>query len=248
MIVARFLVVGLLALSARERVAADDPQTTGAALPAESQSSDPGSGTIAGKVYYKSDPRRPWRLGRYYIQNAKTGELAEAAVAISRRGLKGPAAAREPVTVTIDQKDFQFTPETVAIQVDDRIRFVNSDAQVHNVQTNHLRQTFNVNMPSGGEHFEKFSHPGGIRKPYRIGCAFHGAMRSWVFVFDHPWHQMTGSDGQFRLANVPPGEYRLEVAHPAGDLYTSQAVTVKAGETVSVELALNPDDRPKTKP
>jgi plastocyanin len=248
MIAARFLVVGILALSARERVAADDPPATGAALPAESQSSDPGTGTITGMVYYKGDPRRPWRLGRYYIRNAKTGELAEAAVAISRRGLKGPAVPRDAMTVTIDQKDFQFTPETVAIRADDRIKFVNSDAQVHNVQTNHLRQTFNVNMPSGGEHVEQFSHPGGIRKPYQVGCAFHGAMRSWIFVFDHPWFQLTGADGNFRLTNVPPGDYRLEVAHPAGDLYASQSVTVKAGETVSGEFGLNPDDRPKTKP
>jgi plastocyanin len=248
--IARFNVLGpALVCGVIGLVVADDTPGTGDAFPAASATSVTGTGTITGKVVYTSDPERPWRLGRYYLRNAKSGELAEAVVAIHRRGLTGPEASRKSETVTIDQKDFQFTPETVAIRAGDRIRFVNSDAQVHNVQTNHDRQTFNVNMPSGGEHLEQFSYAGGIRKPYRIGCAFHGAMRSWIFVFDHPWFQLTGTDGAFRLVGVPPGEYRLDVAHPAGDLRTDQPITVKAGESVSVELRLSPDNQPKsTKP
>jgi plastocyanin len=251
-IASRVIVMGiaglLVAYSARGKFAADETDGKGAASPALSEASVPGTGTITGKVYYTSDPQRHWRLGRYYIRDAKTGELAEAVVAIQKRGLKGAEVSREPEMVTIDQKDFQFTPETVAIRAGDRVRFRNSDAQVHNVQTNHLRQTFNVNMQSGEDHTERFSHAGGIRQPYRIGCSFHGAMRSWIFVFDHPWFQLTGTDGTFRLSNVPPGEYRLEVAHPAGDLRSSRSITVKEGETVSVELRLSPDDLPKPKP
>ncbi len=56
-------------------------------------------------------------------------------------------------------------------------------------------------------------------------------MRAWVFVFDHPWFQLTGPDGAFRLTNVPPGDYRLDVVHPAGELRSSQTITVKPDET-----------------
>lgn len=242
---ARCAVLGVaLAICALDLVLADDLRETNRT---SSGITVPGTGTITGKVTYKSDPQRPWRLGRYYLQNPKSGELAEAVVAISLRGLKGPDVTREPRIVTIDQKDFQFTPETVAIRAGDQIKFTNSDAQVHNVQTNHLRQTFNVNMAAGGEHNERFGYAGGIRQPYRIGCAYHGAMRSWVFVFDHPWYGMTKADGAFRLDNVPAGDYRLEVAHPAGDLKSGQAITVKAGESVTVEFQLSPDDLPKPK-
>ena len=204
-----------------------------------------GTGTITGKVVYKSNPERPWRLGRYYIRNAAKGELAEAVVAISRRGLKGPDAAREPQTATIDQKDFQFTPETIAIRAGDQVKFINSDPQVHNVQTSHARQSFNVNMQPDGEHVERFRSAGGIRQPYRIGCVFHGAMQAWVYVFDHPWFQVTVADGTFRLNDVPPGDYRLEVAHPAGNLLASQDITVKAGESTTADVQLTPDDQPK---
>ncbi len=54
------------------------------------------TGTIRGKVMYVADPKRPWRLGRYYIRNAKTGELAEAVVAIASRGLKATDHGNPP--------------------------------------------------------------------------------------------------------------------------------------------------------
>jgi plastocyanin len=200
------------------------------------------AGAIAGKIVYKSDPQHPWRLGRYYIRSAKTGELAESVVALYRGGLKGPETGREPQTVTVDQKDFQFTPETVAIRAGDRVKFTNSDPQVHNVRTTHVKQNFNVNMPAGGEHLQPFASAGGIRQPYYVGCAFHNAMHAWVFVFDHPWYQTTGKDGAFELAGVPPGDYRIEVVHPAGDLRASKNITVKAGETLTVDFELSPAD------
>ena len=196
------------------------------------------TGTIRGQVTYVANPKRPWRLGRYYIRNAKTGELAEAVVAITDRGLKTTDQVREVTTMDVDQKDFQFTPETLAIRVGDRVRFLNSDDHTHNVKTSHPVHSFNVTMPVGSEHFETFKTATGIKQPFLIDCVFHSAMRSWIFVFDHPWFQVTGKDGSFSLENVPPGEYRLEIVHPAGGLRTRQSIQVVAGKTVDVEVKL----------
>ncbi len=239
---------------AAPRSNADEPPTSRAESPLlASQSADeavsqPGQATIVGHVRYRGDAARPWRLGRYYLRSSKTGELAEAVVAIAKRGLHSPGPARAPRTETINQKDFQFTPETLAIQAGDRVRFLNSDAQIHNVQTSHSRQSFNVNMPPGGEHIEAFSFAGGTRQPYRLGCVYHGGMRAWVFVFDHPWFQLTDKTGSFRLTDVPPGEYRLEVVHPAGELRADRMITLNPDETLSVEFQLTPDDRVDNQP
>ena len=65
-------------------------------------------------------------------------------------------------------------------------------------------------------------------------------MRSWIFVFDHPWFQVTGKDGSFSLEKVPPGEYRLEVVHPAGGLRARQSIQVVAGKAVDVDVKLMP--------
>lgn len=211
------------------------------ALADEASAGQPSTGTITGVITYQSDPQHPWRLGRYYIKQARTGELAEAVVALSARGLKGPSTPRPLETLTIDQKDFQFTPETAAIRAGDRVRFTNSDAQIHNVQTAHPRQAFNVNVPVGGEHLERFPSETGIRQPLRIGCTFHTAMHAWVYVFDHPWFAVTAQDGKFRLTDIPAGQYQLDVVHPAGDLQAQRPITVKAGETVTVDWALSPE-------
>ena len=198
------------------------------------------TGSIQGTIKYVADPQHPWRLGRYYIRDTKSGELAEAVVAISKRGLKATEEKREPVTAIVDQKDFQFTPETTAIRVGDHVRFLNSDDHAHNVKTSHPDFSFNVTMPVGSEHTETFKVAGGARQPYRIDCVFHTAMQSWIFVFDHPWFQVTNADGSFHMKDVPAGEYRLDVVHPAGDLRHRQTIQVVAGEGAKIEIRMQP--------
>lgn len=198
-------------------------------------------GSVEGTVIYRADAKRPWRYARYYVKDRRGGQLAEAVVA-----LKSAAVPRdpsdEPVTLVVDQKNFQFTPETAAIRSGDHVKFLNSDNEVHNVRTVHRRHSFNANIPPGGEHVETFEHAGGVRMPYRIGCVYHSAMRSWIYVFDHPYYQVTSTDGRFRLTNVPPGEYVLEMIHPAGQLQIRRKINVEPGKTTQLDLVVSPDD------
>src|SRR5262245_33748051 len=77
---------------------------------------DENTGTVAGASFYQADAKRPWRQARYYVTEALKGYLAEAVVALDGSELsKQPAPTRAAATV-IDQKNFQFTPETVAIR------------------------------------------------------------------------------------------------------------------------------------
>lgn len=202
------------------------------------------TGTIRGKVVYVADPQQPWRLGRYYIRDPRSGELSEAVVAISKRRMEAPDGDQKRSTVTVDQKNFQFVPETVAIRAGDRVRFLNSDDHVHNVRTSHPKQSFNVNMPAGAKHEVTFRSASGIRQPYTIDCVYHSAMRSWIFVFDHPWFAVTGKDGTFELQNVPPGDYRLDVVHAAGNLRTAETIQVVAGKNNELVIRLQPSSGP----
>lgn len=202
----------------------------------------PKTGVIEGAVTYKADAKRPWRYARYYVKSAKGGELSEAVVAIRGKALDKSKSA-SPTTVKIDQKDFQFEPELVAIRVGDSVAFSNSDTATHNVRASGEVADFNLTMPAGGSgHTIKFEKAGGVRRPVEIGCVFHSNMRAWVFVFDHPFFAVTKADGKFRLADVPEGEYELELVHAAGGLKTKKAVTVKAGGTAKLDFELSPSD------
>lgn len=199
------------------------------------------TGAIEGTVIYRADPQRSWRYARYYVKDRRQGQLAEAVVA-----LKSPAVPRDgsdKATAVVDQENFQFTPETLAIRAGDRVKFLNNDNSVHNVRTVHRRHSFNTNIAAGEEYIETFKHATGLRSPYRIECVYHGSMRSWIYVFDHPYFQLTGADGRFRLADVPPGEYVLEMAHPAGQLRSRRKVEVAAGETTQLDIVVSAEDK-----
>ena len=201
------------------------------------------TGVIEGTVTYRSDTKRPWRYGRYYIKEAASGELAEAVVALRGKKLSGSAAPTEPASVTIDQKNFQFVPETVIVRVGDSVTFTNSDDAQHNVRASGRIADFNVTVGRGQSHTVTCDKAGGVKDPIEVGCIFHSSMRAWVFVFDHPYFQLTGEDGKFRLEGVPPGKYDLEMRHPAGELRWRQEVDVRAGETLPVDIAVSPDDK-----
>jgi len=198
-------------------------------------------GAVEGTVSYQADPARPWRYARYYVKQPKTGELAEAVVALRAKPVA--EAAREAQTIVIDQQNFQFTPETVIIRRGDSVKFTNADQATHNVQSSSEIAAFNVNMPGGGDHTVRFDKAGGVRQPVHIGCVFHSAMRAWIFVFDHPWYQMTAANGKFRLSDVPPGEYDLEMVHPAGELRSRKRVEIKPGERLRIDIRVSPDDK-----
>jgi plastocyanin len=226
-----------LAVIAAALVLADCGGQTRGAVAAEQ------GGVIEGTVTYRADAKRPWRYRRYYIKRTKTGELAEAVVALHSRKLTGSGTQPQANVVTIDQQDYQFLPETVAIRTGDSVKFTNSDQATHNVHLSSDIASFSVTMPAGGSHTVRFDKAGGIRQPLQVGCVFHSAMRAWIFVFEHPYFQLTSADGRFRFEGVPPGQFDLEMVHPAGQLRWRQRVEVQVGATLRLDIALSPDNK-----
>ena len=205
------------------------------------------SGVVEGTIVYRADKQRPWRYARYYVKNRDRGQLAESVVVI-RSESRGSLLTKKRAPVIVDQRNFQFTPETIAIRMGDRVKFLNNDKGVHNVHSRNPRHAFNISIPSGGEHTERFMYAGGIRRPYRIGCVYHSAMRSWIFVFDHPHYQVTKADGHFSLDKIPPGEYMLEMVHPAGKLSWRRKIKVRPEKKTVVDIVVSPDNRTEKRP
>lgn len=216
---------------------------------AEDAAPAPTGGVVHGRIAYQADAARPWRYARYYIKDRKAGLLAETVVALRPvdRKKKFPRTDK-PKTAVMDQKDFRFVPETLAIRAGDPVKFLNSDPHVHNVRTTDDVVPFNVNMPSGSQHEHTFLRAGGTRAPLRIGCTFHSTMKAWIFVFNTPWFQVTKDDGAFSLKNIEPGEYWLDVVHPAGELAFSKQIAVEAGQSQNIDIELSPDNLTEKKP
>jgi uncharacterized protein (DUF2141 family) len=69
-----------------------------------------------------------------------------------------------------------------------------------------------------------------------VKCDVHPWMSGWIGVQNHPYAVVTGDDGSFSLANLPPGEYEVEAWHEKYGT-SVQKITVGAKETKTVDFS-----------
>jgi plastocyanin len=117
--------------------------------------------------------------------------------------------AAPPAAATLSQRGCMYEPHVVAVRAGQPLEIKNDDQATHNVlgmaQQN---PKFNRSeMPGAAPIEEVFAIPE-LAIPLR--CNVHPWMKSYVFVFSHPYFAVTSKDGQFELKNVPPGTYTVE--------------------------------------
>jgi plastocyanin len=100
-------------------------------------------------------------------------------------------AERTIKTHLMDQENFMFVPETLTIQSGDKVRFKNSEEAYHNVMCLDDKPPFNVNLAKTRSTSNNPSSPMAPNPLWIFRCVFHGAMKGWIFVFDHPYFQKT---------------------------------------------------------
>jgi hypothetical protein len=147
---------------------------------------------------------------------------------------KGKALEKPAKKPEINNVKCEFVPHVQAVPVGS-IVVVNSDPVMHNTHAFHGKQTvFNVALPVKGQRVDRpMTKPG----MHRVECDTHGWMLGWVFAADNPYYAVTGKDGTFSIADVPPGSYTLVAWHEVtGE--KEFPVTVKAKEAVEVPVEL----------
>ena len=200
-------------------------------------------GTISGTVKFKGSAPAPKKLEvtkdkEVCAKSAKTdpslivsgGNLANAVVHITdiQTGKK-----MEPKKVNLDQKECEYHPHVLAFPAGSTVDIQNPDGILHNIHSQSKTNTaFNVAQPK----FKKTVSQK-IDKPevFKVSCDVHGWMSGWFFVAENPYFAVTEKGGDFKLTDVPPGTYNVEVWHETLGK-TSQKVTVKAKEEAKVNF------------
>ncbi len=135
--------------------------------------------------------------------------------------------------VELDQRNIKFEPHVLPIVVGTTVRFLNGDDVQHNVFT----------PSAAGDFFNLGTWPKGQSKPYTFNkmgkvellCNVHHEMHGYILVLQNPFFAVTGKAGNFRIDNVPPGNYQLKVWH---DHAAGPAKTIRVSDGV---LAVNFD-------
>jgi plastocyanin len=150
-------------------------------------------------------------------------------------GAPAQPLAKGANTVVVDQRDMIFLPRVVTAHEGQTVRFDNNDLCNHAVQAIGAKaeNAFNVTTPMNQPFDFRFKAEKG---PVQIGCPIHTWMRAWVYVLPHPWHAVTGADGQFRIERIPPGKHKVAVVHPDTGLRETRVVEIEGGRTTRLEI------------
>jgi len=172
----------------------------------------------------------------FYVVGGK-GELAD--VVVSLQGISGKSTGASAPPVTLDQKGCEYTPQIFAVQTGQKIIVKNSDPVLHNIHTQPTAESGNKErndpqLANGPDLTFSFAKPEMFLK---FKCDVHSWMFAWVSIFDHPYFAVSGKDGTFKIANVPPGKYKIQAAHRKAGVVT-QEVEVKEGEPAKVDFSL----------
>jgi hypothetical protein len=175
---------------------------------------------------------------RHYIVGPNK-ELAN--VVVSLKGMNGKSTGASAPPMILDQKGCEYVPSILAVQTGQKLLAKNSDPVMHNVHVNPTVAANNqpnnspAQMQGAADLTIVFNQPENFLK---FQCDVHPWMFAWVSVFDHPYFSVSGKDGTFKIANVPPGKYTIVAMHrkaaPAG---VEKEIEVKDGD-VTVDFTL----------
>lgn len=143
----------------------------------------------------------------------------------------GPAVAA-PVA-RMEQKDLVFVPRLLAVQVGTRVEFPNLDETFHNIFSYSKAKRFDLGRYRSDERpvpSVVFDEPGLVT----LRCDIHEHMRAIVLVLPTPHFTITDLEGNFRLAGLPAGTYRLK-AWLSSKTTLERTVTLPASGTVRVD-------------
>jgi len=147
-----------------------------------------------------------------------------------------PAAA---ATATLEQQGCMYVPRVLAVRAGTTLQVANGDPTSHNVHTRGKRNPeMNRNMGANQAPLELRLDK--VERPVPFKCDIHPWMGAAVFVEEHPWFAVTDEAGRFRIPDVPPGEYVVEVIHEK--LGTQRgSVTVTPGKSSGVAFTFDAD-------
>ena len=142
------------------------------------------------------------------VVTGKDGALANVVVFV-KSGLENYRFETPKDAVVLDQKGCMYEPHVVALMVNQRLEIRNDDATIHNVHSMpKINEGWNKAQRVGGPPLEATFTSPELAIPFM--CNVHPWMRSFVFVFGHPYYAVTSTSGAFALRGLPPGTYSIE--------------------------------------
>lgn len=136
-------------------------------------------------------------------------------------------------TVVVDQRNMQFAPRVVAVQVGTPVEMPNSDRVFHNVFSFRDGKIFDLGLyPVGTSKTVTFDRAG----VSRLFCNIHPAMAAYVVAVDSSSFAVSDVHGRFTIADVPAGVYTYHAWRAGVDVQTATLSVVPGGAPLTLAL------------
>jgi len=161
----------------------------------------------------------------------ENGQLANVVIFV-KDGLGDYVFQTSAAPVVLNQQGCMYDPHVIALMAGQTLSVKNSDQTTHNIHP----------MPKDNRDWNKSQAPGAApiddsfaraELAIPVKCNVHPWMKSYIFVFKHPYYAVTGKDGKFDLKGLPPGTYTIEAWQEKYGT-ADQTVTIGAKESKSV--------------
>jgi plastocyanin len=183
------------------------------------------SGTITGRVVFRGEIPNlpPIAVSKDHHVCGEQVPQEALIVSATNRGVRNTVVFLEGVTpveggpppgeVALENRACRFVPHVVAVRVGTELAIGNADPVLHNLRawsSPERRAFLNVVQPTQGQVSRR-----PIRRPgfLALQCDTHVHMSGYLLAFDHPYFAVTDANGAFRIAEVPPGTYRITAWH-----------------------------------
>jgi plastocyanin len=161
-------------------------------------------------------------------QDAQTDPLAfeRSRVVIYLEG-PGPAAVAPASTAIpqVAQLDRRFSPDLLVIPAGSTVSFPNMDPIFHNIFSLSRAKSFDLGSYDQGQTRKVlFPRPGIVD----IYCHLHPNMEATIVVTPNRWYARSDNSGQYRIPDVPPGQYTVVAWHKYAGFFR-KTITVENG-------------------
>lgn len=140
--------------------------------------------------------------------------------------------------VTLTQMGCRYKPHVLGVMAGQTIKIVNADPTTHNIHpTPKNNRDWNESQAPQAAALEKTFAREEISLP--VQCNQHPWMRMYMNVMKNPFYAVSGPDGKFEIAGLPPGDYTIAfVQEKLGE--QDQKVTLAAKDSKTLDVAFKP--------
>jgi hypothetical protein len=160
----------------------------------------------------------------------------------------------------LDQRNCRYVPHIMVVADGSALQIKSSDPILHTVHMTGAASN-NIPFPFQGQYISAVMREAGV---VNLKCnAGHVWMNAEVMVVKNPYFAVTDAEGNFKITDVPPGEYEIEAWHEGWRIISEESVldvssqvevkrpiysspetwdkkvAVKGGQTSTVDFALS---------